>query len=223
MPLSVDQIPSSPSPAAPGFKPAQQVSAASRSNFDALSSLSPPNRPSQSTTPVPSTMQQQPSSATPPPSSDPFAALVSASPRGPSPFKPNTPQAQRQVAASSTLLDLAGSGSSQPSSGTAICRVAQPTGDDDEWNFASSLPDGNALPSTNQVQVLNTSLRVDFTARRVANSPRQIHIVASFSNATTQPLSELHFQVAIEKVRVYQSFCKMQWVFFCLCAATILT
>lgn len=54
----------------------------------------------------------------------------------------------------------------------------------------------------NKVQVLNSQLRVDFIARRVQAAPRQIYIQASFSNATSQPISELHFQVAVEKVNL---------------------
>lgn len=77
--------------------------------------------------------------------------------------------------------------------------------EDDEWNFASSLPPSNALPSTNKVQVLNSQLRIDFVARRVPNAPRQIHIQAAFSNTTNQPIGELHFQVAVEKVSLTSS------------------
>lgn len=56
----------------------------------------------------------------------------------------------------------------------------------------------------NKVQVLNSQLRVDFIARRVQTAPRQIYIQAAFSNATSQPISELHFQVAVEKVNLTQ-------------------
>jgi hypothetical protein len=94
------------------------------------------------------------------------------------------------------LLDLAGGVSPPPQQ--------QPTGhapaaEDDDWDFASSLPPSNAMPSTNKVQVLNSQLRIDFVARRVPGAPRQIHIQAVFSNTTAQPIGELHFQVAVEK------------------------
>jgi hypothetical protein len=72
--------------------------------------------------------------------------------------------------------------------------------EEDEWNFASSLPESTALPTSNKVQVLNSSLRIEFVARRHPSQPRQIHVIALFSNTTAQPLNELHFQVAVEKV-----------------------
>lgn len=78
--------------------------------------------------------------------------------------------------------------------------AAQGSADEDEWNFTSSLPEKNALPSTNKVVVLDSSLRIEFMARRHPNQPRQIHVVGMFSNRTSQPLQELHFQVAVEKV-----------------------
>jgi hypothetical protein len=42
----------------------------------------------------------------------------------------------------------------------------------------------------------------------VPNQPRQIHVVAVFSNPTSQPIGELHFQVAVEKVsqRVFSRY-----------------
>ncbi|KAJ0420605.1 VHS domain-containing protein [Aspergillus carlsbadensis] len=146
-------------------------------NFDSLGSLSASQPPSQSSTPIPGFPQFQNATATPPPPADPFASLVSHSPRQPSPLP---------SAASSSLLDLAG---------------AEPKGkapEDEEWNFTSSLPESSALPSQNRVQVLNSSLKVEFVARRHPQQ-RQIHIVARFSNGTSQALNDLHFQVAVEK------------------------
>jgi hypothetical protein len=48
------------------------------------------------------------------------------------------------------------------------------------------------------VQVLNSSIKIDFTSKR--NAGQHIHVVALFSNSTTRPITELHFQVAVEKV-----------------------
>lgn len=143
-----------------------------------------------SQSPTPMRAPPAPSTATPPPI-DPFASLVSASPRqSSSPF-----QAPAQTPpASSSLLDLVGGPAPQTAPAPA------PAAEDDEWNFASSLPASNALPSANKIQVLNSELRVDFAARRVPNQPRQIHVMANFSNNTSQPIGELHFQVAVEKV-----------------------
>ncbi|GAB1216987.1 hypothetical protein ATERTT37_006208 [Aspergillus terreus] len=135
--------------------------------------------------------------ATPPPA-DPFASLVSASPRHGSPFPsgaatPTPPQPA--TTGSSSLLDLMGT---QPSGGPAA------KGDDDEWNFASSLPESSTLPTTNRVQVLDSLLRIEFVARRHPQQARQIHVAALFSNGTNQVLNELHFQVAVEKAYTLQ-------------------
>ncbi|KAJ5585100.1 uncharacterized protein N7459_004900 [Penicillium hispanicum] len=187
-------MPSGPSPPAVSTQPSQQVPAAFKPNYDILSSINASRPTSQSSTPARGASPQVRSTATPPQPADPFASLVSASPRPTSgSFQP--PPSQNQTApASSSLLDLTGGNSTSP----------QPAGqaaaaEDDEWNFASSLPQGNALPAANQVQVLNSPLRIDFQVRRNPAAPRQIYVKAVFSNATTQPIGELHFQVAVEK------------------------
>ncbi|KAJ5710103.1 hypothetical protein N7493_009695 [Penicillium malachiteum] len=175
---SLPAVSATPPPAA--FKP----------NYDILSSINASRPTSQSSTPVPGQPSMVRSTATPPHAADPFAALVSASPRPASgAFQP--PQSQ-PAPASSSLLDLVG--------GPSV--LAQPAGqaaEDDDWNFASSLPQSNTLPANNQVEVLNSPLRVEFHVRRVPNAPRQIYIRAVFSNPTSQPIGELHFQVAVEK------------------------
>ncbi|BCS24646.1 VHS domain protein [Aspergillus puulaauensis] len=162
-----------------------QTSSAFQQNIDILGSLSSPQPPSKSSTPVPAFSQA--TATPPPPAADPFASLVSASPRHQSPF-PSGSSVSPQPPASSSLLDLAGA-----------APAAKPKAEEDEWNFASSLPESNSLPSTNRVQVLNSSLKVELLARRHPQQQRQIHLVASFSNATSQPLNDLHFQVAVEK------------------------
>ncbi|KAL2013992.1 hypothetical protein VTN00DRAFT_1517 [Thermoascus crustaceus] len=174
---------SSPTP------PIQQQPAAVKPNYDILSSLSSSRASSQTTTPVPSLSQQQQAATPTPPPADPFASLVSASPRVSSPFAPPAQSGQRP----SSLLDLGGLASSQAQS-----QQPAAANNDDDWTFTSSLPE-NTLPSTNKVQVLNSSLRIDFVARRHPGNARQIHVVALFSNSTSLPLSELHFQVAVEK------------------------
>ncbi|CRL17325.1 ENTH/VHS [Penicillium camemberti] len=173
----------------------QQAPTAFKPNYDILASMNSSRPVSQSPTPVMGVSPQVQSTATPPPAADPFASLVSASPRATS--SPFQPPAQSQPApASSSLLDLVGGTGPSPSPQPA--RQAAPV-EDDEWDFASALPASNALPSTNKIQVLNSQLRVDFAARRVPNQPRQIHVVAIFSNTTSQRIGELHFQVAVEK------------------------
>ncbi|KAL2828739.1 VHS domain-containing protein [Aspergillus cavernicola] len=174
-------------PTSPPVSQIPQTSTAFTPNYDILGSLSSPQPPSKSSTPVPGFSQTPTVTASPPPpAADPFASLMSASPRHPSPL-PSANSTSPRPPASSSLLDLAGT--EPKAKGT----------DEDEWNFTSSLPESSALPTTNRVQVLDSSLKVEFVARRHPQQQRQIHIVAQFSNPTGQAINELHFQVAIEK------------------------
>ncbi|OJK00509.1 hypothetical protein ASPACDRAFT_52187 [Aspergillus aculeatus ATCC 16872] len=175
--LSIDE----PAPAHGGISP----------NYDIFSSINTSQSPSQSSTPAPGgrpqSINSSPATATPSPALDPFASLVSAGSRQASPL----PSSAQPPAGS--LLDLMGSEPAPPANSQTKAR------EEDEWNFASSLPESNALPSMNRVQVLNSNLRIEFMARRHPQHTQQIHVVALFSNSTNQPLSELHFQVAVEK------------------------
>ncbi|PKX94607.1 VHS domain protein [Aspergillus novofumigatus IBT 16806] len=174
--------------------PLQQAPAGFKPTYDIMASFNSSRPVSQSSTPAPRPPQQPTATPTPPPpASDPFAALV--------PFPSGASSTQSPAAASSSLLDLVGAGPPTTAAASGSSAKAQ---DDDEWNFASSLPESNALPTTNKVQVLNSSLRIEFVARRHPSQPRQIHVVALFSNTTGQPLNELHFQVAVEKAYTLQ-------------------
>ena len=137
-------------------------------------SLSFPN--SQSGTPQP-----QKSAFSPPPPQpqveDPFAALASLS----SSSKPTSP-------------------SPAPASAPAPAAVTS-SNDDDEWNFASALPpEAPPVPKELQLQVSNSSLRIDMMAKRLTDADPPITLMASFSNNTTQMITELHFQLAVTKV-----------------------
>ncbi|CDM33686.1 hypothetical protein DTO006G1_4439 [Penicillium roqueforti] len=190
--MNFASMPASPTPPVPS-QPQQHAPTAFKPNYDILASLNSSRPVSQSPTPVMGVSPQAQSRATPPPAADPFASLVSASPRAASgPFQP--PAQSQPAPAPSSLLDLMGGTSPSPQPP----RQAAPV-EDDEWDFASALPASNALPSTNKIQVLNSQLQVDFAARRVPTQPRQIHVVAIFSNTTSQRIGDLHFQVAVEK------------------------
>lgn len=163
-------------------------------NYDAFATLNSfVSPPPQSTTPVPTIPQQkQPAQPAQQHSADPFAALMSSS-RTSTPL----PQQQRrspQPPSTSTLLDLGQFSAAAPapaSNGQAV---------DDEWNFASSLPTPQAtLPSTNRIDVLNSAVKIEFASQRQP-SQTGIAIVALFSNNTSQPISRVEFQVAVEKV-----------------------
>ncbi|EKV07670.1 ENTH/VHS [Penicillium digitatum] len=185
-------MPASSTPPAPS-QPQQQASTAFKPNYDILASMNTSRPASQSPTPVMGASPRAQSTASPPPAVDPFASLVSASPRATSsPFQP--PAQSKPAPASSSLLDLVGGMGPSPQPAPQAAPM-----EDDEWDFASALPASNVLPSTNKIQVLDSQLRVDFAIRRVPNQPRQIHVVAIFSNTTSQRIADLHFQVAVEK------------------------
>jgi ADP-ribosylation factor-binding protein GGA len=126
---------------------------------------------------------QQSSSAKSPTSIDPFAHL-------------STPQPTIQsTSSSSSLFDFSNpqpTPQSQPAAHT----------DDDEWAFSSALPD--ALPSSNNVTVSNTSLNISLHATREPASPAVITLSVAFSNLTDRRISELTFMAAVTKVLLYQ-------------------
>ncbi|PYI12848.1 VHS domain protein [Aspergillus japonicus CBS 114.51] len=189
-----------PAPTTSATPPMPQASTSFRPNYDIFSSMNTSQPPSQSSTPAPGGRPQSiissPATATPPPTLDPFASLVSAGSRQASPLPSGKASSSQPPAGS--LLDLMGSKPAPPANSQIKAR------EEDEWNFASSLPESNALPSMNRVQVLNSTLRIEFMARRHPQQTQQIHVVALFSNSSNQPLSELHFQVAVEKAYTLQ-------------------
>ncbi|ODA83421.1 hypothetical protein RJ55_01935 [Drechmeria coniospora] len=75
-----------------------------------------------------------------------------------------------------------------------------PRAEDDEWNFTSSLPTeaAPALPMEHKSTISDANLQADFLAKRIANG-NSINILFAFTNKTAQPISELHFQLAVTK------------------------
>lgn len=178
-------------PAPSSAAPASQQPSGLKPNYDILSSVGGSQPGSQSSTPAPAMSQQ---AGTPPPASDPFAALVSSNPRTSTPLQQQQSiGTQKTTSSPSSLLDIAPL--SQPTSRPSSTHNAPA---DDEWNFTSALPE-SSLPSSNRLEVLNSSLKIEFTSRRVPGQPT-IQVTAQFSNNTSQPITELHFQVAVEKV-----------------------
>ncbi|KKY23220.1 putative vhs domain-containing protein [Phaeomoniella chlamydospora] len=70
--------------------------------------------------------------------------------------------------------------------------------DDDEWAFSSSLPETTTLPSTNNLLVHSSAVKITFMCKRQPGQ-QGIHILATFSSLVSQPITGLHFQVAVEK------------------------
>lgn len=163
-----------------------QQPAASQPNYDPFGSLSAPP-PSTIAAPPPTILSKpqisQPSRSTP----DPFAALSSGTSRQASPF-----QFQQSVKSPATndLLGLGGSGFSAPPPQPAAPTAAN---DDDEWTFASAVPD-----QPKEITVNNTSVKITFNVKR--ESDNILLINSLISNNTSQPISDLTLQVAVSKV-----------------------
>lgn len=140
------------------------------------------------------------STSTPPPPFSAFSAFNS----GPSTSKNNTPQPPNY---SSSAFNPPSAPASDPfaalaSSNVPQAPVAAQANDDDEWNFASALPTEApaVLPREQKVVVSNTSLKIDLLANRTTATSNNINLLFAFSNSTAQPISEVHFQLAVTKV-----------------------
>lgn len=141
--------------------------------------------------------------STPPQAFSGFAAFNS----GPSTSKNNTPQPNYQqsafappaVPAADPFAALAGTSSAAPAPAPAA--VPQ-SNDDDEWNFASALPtEAPSLPREHRIVVSNSSLKIDLLANRTTGTANSINLMFAFGNNTAQPINEVHFQLAVTKVR----------------------
>lgn len=173
-----------------------------RPNYDAFSSLTG-SRPS-STPASPSPMLQQQQQRQQPQQSiqkpapapqawaDPFAALIAPSSRSSSPYNRQAPS--MQISNSLSRVELA-----DPSL-QAASASRNGVATDDEWKFASSLPD-SSLPTSHRMEVHSSSIKIEFLSTRPAGQ-ESIQIMAQFSNNTARTIHGLHFQVAVEKVRI---------------------
>lgn len=155
------------------------------------------------------TAQAQVPTATPPPF-DPFSSFSSR----PTASSSTTPQPVRQSAftppaqSNDPFAALASLGkSTSPAPQTVTQPPAPAANDDDEWSFSSALPPEAApapmKPKEHRINVSNTSLRIDMNATRATqtatDSANAISLVFAFSNNTPQPITELHFQLAVTK------------------------
>jgi ADP-ribosylation factor-binding protein GGA len=120
---------------------------------------------------------------------DPFASLAS-TPRQASPFQYQ--QSVKPPPPASGAVDLLGGGISAPS--TNLAQSTSAVNDDDEWNFASSVPD-----SSKALTITNTTVNVLFNVSRETDTT--ILIQSRISNNTPLPISGFTLQVAASKVR----------------------
>lgn len=138
--------------------------------------------------PQPTTQQQQPV-----PKTDPFASLNTQTSRTTSPFQfqqsthpaPNPAQPKPQ---STTLLG--GLTSSTPQTTTTSASAAG----DDEWTFTSALPNTSAT-----LTLHDSTIKITWLVSRPSQDPTLIEIASKISNNTSQPISELTFQVAVTR------------------------
>jgi hypothetical protein len=122
-------------------------------------------------------------------SPDPFAALAS-TPRQASPFQYQ--QSVKPPPAASASVDLLGGSVSTPSSNLATSSTTVAS-DDDEWTFASSVPD-----TSKEITVVNTNINILFNVSRESDSVLLIN--SRISNNTPLPIASLTLQVAASKV-----------------------
>jgi hypothetical protein len=71
---------------------------------------------------------------------------------------------------------------------------------EDEWSFASALPQEAAKPREHQATISNTSVRVDLKAGRSSAAPNAMALIFAFTNNTASNITDLHFQLAVTKV-----------------------
>ncbi|KAK8044218.1 hypothetical protein PG993_004242 [Apiospora rasikravindrae] len=153
------------------------VNAPTPPSYTQFSGFTSPPAGSQSSTPQPqalSAFSQPPQKA-----ADPFAALTS--PMFGS--KPATPQPSAMAAA-------------PPPAAPA----PEAANEDDEWSFSSALPpEAPSLPKDHAAVVKPGEVQIDMKAARSVQSPNALALSFAFSNNTAQPVSELHFQLAVTK------------------------
>lgn len=99
-------------------------------------------------------------------------------------------QSIKSQPASSGTVDLLGGAIPAPTSNLAQSTAA--INDDDEWTFASAVPD-----TSKEITVNNTLINVVFKVTR--ESDTVLLVQNHVSNNTPQPISDLTFQVAASK------------------------
>lgn len=134
-----------------------------------------------------------PSNYAPPPAqpgraTDPFASLATA-PRQASPFQYQ--QSIKSPQPASATVDLLG-GTMAPSMAAMVQNSTTSNTDDDEWTFASSVPD-----TSTEIIVANDTINVLFNVSR--ENDTVLLIQSRISNNTSLPISGLKLLVAVSK------------------------
>ena len=180
----------------------QQTPQAARPNYDPFASIVSSQPSSQSVTPAPALGKQQQAVSRPLPSSDPFDILSDPTPRQASPFVYQQQSTNMASSASSSLFDFGQPNNSQVHQHQPPQASQQNNGinTEDEWTFASSLPEPSNLPPVNEVAVTNTAVNIVFAVSRPAGDDTSIAMVVRSSNNTAEIISDFTFQIAVTKV-----------------------
>ncbi|KAI5294643.1 hypothetical protein KEM52_003540 [Ascosphaera acerosa] len=144
--------------------------------------------------PVASTAASPVQAASPAPASSSLTAGLAGLSLSPSPRPGNAPvQPAQQQSHPLPQSQSQSQSQSQTQTRTATPSQSRPDTSDDDWTtFTSALP--ASTPS--KIEVLSSPIRIEFVSARTDTG---IRVQTSFSNTTASPVSELHFQVAIEK------------------------
>ena len=191
----------------------QQAPLPQKPNYDPFASLTSSHPSSRKTTPGPASLLHSQQTTRPQQqSSDPFTALSSPAPQQPVRFPNSQGVSIPAPSPSASIFDFAVSKPPQPQphSNSNPQQTSNGIPADDDWNFASALPDESAsLPETNELMVADASVNIAFEVKRPSFGARRdtvITIAANFSNNTDALVTEYTFQVAVTKVRLDQSF-----------------
>jgi ADP-ribosylation factor-binding protein GGA len=146
----------------------------------------------------------QVSTPTPPPFSQ-FASFSQPVSQSTTPQPPPQQQPAPPSQPASDPFAMLGAGSMTSQRASPAQPQQQPvtvSNDDDEWSFSSALPPEPSKPKEHQATVSNTNVKVEMIARRAPGNENAINIIFAFSNNVPQPISELHFQLAVTKVSI---------------------
>lgn len=182
----------------------QQYPSPPKPNYDPFATLASSHPSSRSATPQPASLfQTNQVTKSSQPVADPFAALSS-----PAPSQTSTSlNAQRPqmpaTSSSASLFDFSTPTPTAPPHASSLNPhpASNGTTNDEDWTFASALPDdGSSLPQSNDIVVSNTVIKIVFQVLRPDDNDSIISIRASFSNNTPSLVTEYTFQVAVTKV-----------------------
>ncbi|OLN94270.1 putative ADP-ribosylation factor-binding protein C25H2.16c [Colletotrichum chlorophyti] len=117
-------------------------------------------------------------------------------------FKPP----QQQASASSDPFAALGSPvfSSKPATpAPPPAPAAAAANDDDEWSFSSALPpETPSHPKEHKTTVSDSTVKIEMIAGR-SGSGNALNLSFAFSNNSPQPITELHYQLAVTKKLTY--------------------